>query len=922
MTGLRRWLVTGVLIALIAAACSGSDESDPESPTDGPVDPVVDAPADTRDRAPGGPEEPDLGDYAAVDPLDCNALLRRDEIDEALGVWDRPSGEQNSVGYSQGEYCSETIESDDRVFVSIEPGDPMDFEGGRLLGVRGQALDDPGDSARWFGGSNAEGNGTQGILSVTQDTSLGVLYFRIGLGRPDLSESEQIAVASTLASRALPRFPGMEAAAAAVPLVVLCELVTDEEADAVLAPYRDRHPATQDEVLVIGSAQEVDLRNSDEQTCQKLILAEIYLMVQQGSPDDFTAGAEKEGVPGEPVPGIGDEAMWFPGVPYQGRFTAPHEQAILGIMYRDAFLRIVLALPDTNEDELLGVATGLAQTALARLPGYVPPATDAGGEWLEVLDEEPPDRSGLSLVDNLLAKEVAGEWALGEGLVSTLQLLAGEASDEDVLRRGDAANREGTGIVDMAFDYLETGTDVSAKAEIERLLGLVLYSNAELELMAGIEPAGEAQAAPAHQVQIAFPRAQSTTDAKVTNCQQYLNPQRYGYTAGIGNCVEWRSADLSGDLKDKYRIFVPAPTLPQAGWTEDHYTLTLEALARSAEFYEGEGRRLVGTTGLLTFGKMPAVNVVFALGGGKNLAVANSDPGKPCGVIMYTGLQAAEKRLAGAIAFTVAHELAHCFIAENFPDQDKVPYRHRRWLEEGMAEYLAHVIYPAVNFEWESVPPNDDLSGKQSLLDQAYANVLFLQFLDEVVGKEQIFKLLASMPTRGARAEQEEAFAAFTGMEVLFHKFVERMIDGKIVDAGPTLVPFKMTYKTIQISRPVSATLDLKPFGIVRRQLVVSDCKIAHFEFDWRLAKDSARPASASSSAWAPFPTDLPAGSGDANDRVYTLASTRKTKVDVAVTELKDDPAPGCEKDDPKDSPPASLGCLTCGPSQYYRKKA
>ena len=39
---------------------------------------------------------------------------------------------------------------------------------------------------------------------------------------------------------------------------------------------------------------------------------------------------------------------------------------------------------------------------------------------------EPLDRSNISFVDNLLVKVEAAEWTLGEGLVATLQLMAGE----------------------------------------------------------------------------------------------------------------------------------------------------------------------------------------------------------------------------------------------------------------------------------------------------------------------------------------------------------------------------------------------------------------------------------------------------------------------------------------------------------------
>lgn len=102
-------------------------------------------------------------------------------------------------------------------------------------------------------------------------------------------------------------------------------------------------------------------------------------------------------------------------------------------------------------------------------------------------DTEPFDRSSISFVDNLLVKVEAGEWTLGQGLVASLRLMVGEIDASSVLRHLELANYEGTGIVAMAYEYLEDGPDADARAEILRLLDLAVFSNERLESMAGLD---------------------------------------------------------------------------------------------------------------------------------------------------------------------------------------------------------------------------------------------------------------------------------------------------------------------------------------------------------------------------------------------------------------------------------------------------
>ena len=97
-----------------------------------------------------------------------------------------------------------------------------------------------------------------------------------------------------------------------------------------------------------------------------------------------------------------------------------------------------------------------------------------------------PMSSEISFVGNLLYKKEIGEWTLGEGLVATLKLLAGELDAASVLKHSKRLKSECTGILAMANECLEDGPEEGEKSEITRLLDLLVISNEQLEAMAGI----------------------------------------------------------------------------------------------------------------------------------------------------------------------------------------------------------------------------------------------------------------------------------------------------------------------------------------------------------------------------------------------------------------------------------------------------
>ena len=195
------------VLILLAVLLSGGGTDEPEFDA-GAFNPFSTS-TPSASAAPTTPEEFPLTE---VPQLNCGPVLTIEEEEEGLGLNDRPFGEGGKFEFSRNETCTIQLASDDRFFVQVTPGTPADFEPGiERLGVTGQLVEGIGDRTIWFGGPDSSDGGRAGVLSVAENTPLGLLIFRIVLGRPDLDEAAQLKVATTLALAALPRFPGVEA---------------------------------------------------------------------------------------------------------------------------------------------------------------------------------------------------------------------------------------------------------------------------------------------------------------------------------------------------------------------------------------------------------------------------------------------------------------------------------------------------------------------------------------------------------------------------------------------------------------------------------------------------------------------------------------------------------------------------------------
>ncbi|MBW2687621.1 MAG: hypothetical protein JRE19_17160 [Deltaproteobacteria bacterium] len=512
---------------------------------------------------------------------------------------------------------------------------------------------------------------------------------------------------------------------------------------------------------------------------------------------------------------------------------------------------------------LSGCSGGDAEGAGGGAGGTGGAAGGTGGGGGTQPPGQPLDRSDISFVDNLLAKVADGEWTLGEGLVATLQLMAGEIDASSVLRNDELLTYEGTGIIRMAYEYLETGEDTEAKSEVTRLLNLLVFSDERLDSMTevGAEPALIPKGSP-------------------SDCLEFFT----GYSEvppGVGNCLEVRSSPLLDDFyPGAFRIFAPAPPLPTAGWTEKHYELALQTMEESVPILKARGKLHAAT---IAFAVLDEPKGAQAWANPKQLARPECDPNAPdpkkeackpeCGIALFKNMQ---KLTDGDFKQTVAHELAHCFQQDTFPDQNQAPYACMKWRDEGLAEYLGNVVYPHNNSEWPWWGTLAKYELHTSVLERAYTNCFFFQQLGNWIGDSGIVNLVKTLPTSGktdappgateegactgeSLAAQAAALAKYGNMDVIYHDFAKALTDRKLMDTGGQMIPYQMAEvnrPTLEVTEPHRYLHDMDPFGVYRSRILVESDKEADITFeDEGEIRDSSRPTNDTS--WGDLPMKL-----------------------------------------------------------------
>ncbi len=536
----------------------------------------------------------------------------------------------------------------------------------------------------------------------------------------------------------------------------------------------------------------------------------------------------------------------------------------------------------------LSVILALALTA-CRLPGAATPQppSDPGAAEPTPTEVPAPETLPTGFTDLLEAKIASGEWTLEEGLIILLKLFAGEIQPAEASLGAGVLEAEGAGVLDLAIEYLLIGSDEAAKAEITRLLNLLIPSQAALDQysipaeQAGHRPPGAA--APVRQDQeCAALWASGFPDSR--------DPSFRCFMYGEGNVVG-----------QNFRVYYPLE------WRDDarllpYYEGTLDAAAASLDLF-----RAYGEIRPIYFVFTPRDDAVNAT----TLATAMWEhfrPGEACPVILYPSMFALSRL---QFQQTVAHEVFHCFEAWNLRDQGiGAGYESSKWWVEGAAEYFSNLVYPSTNYEYRFAASFSNRSNTEPLTRMTYENFAFFQFLGNRAGPNGVIAFLRQMPDTPGADRQLAALSAIPGIEDTWEQFARAVFDRTLLDSDGSVanIPASVTTQ-FTFNEANSATLRGAPFVLARHLVVFSG------EKEFAVTATSAGPGrsaariSGTTDAWLPLPATI-TGCGDVPYLVYTLTTTigaeRAETVSAALT--RDNPCDQCVIGQWRSTPESVLG--------------
>jgi hypothetical protein len=697
--------------------------------------------------------------------------------------------------------------------------------------------------------------------------------------------SETIVPSQAGAGRSTP--PAATAVASAlgdrpeVPRIDACKLLTDDEVEAGLG------------LLDIEWVDRIFITQGGGEACTWTFVgtdnvqpAGQVLQIGPGEPADFEQGAMLDGRAGSAVSLAKGAAVWFPAS--NGGVLSVGERNDLGYL----FYRIGVTRPDIDDAARLAVATEMAVAALPRFPGM----SGTGSEpEVVTFDRKPPDTSNLSYADNLLAREQAGDWSLGEGLVATLKFFTGEADAAGVLNDPDILDPSSADVIAMARQYVVDGPDANARDEVAALLDRLIFTHQELEEMgAGAQPT----VLPAR---LAGPRTGSP--------RRFADP-----CTDIGKtipCVRPYEPALLTDLNKQwpnttYEMDVMVTAVD--AWGGPKLYAAAEALRDAANRFEA-------------LGSMPATVDLLATPFDTNQSVVWSEAGQ-CSINLNRPLlQMADAQMKQWIAA----DLADCFITATFPTQAAGSSTSKSWWRRALALYLSNVVYNApqcdfgkglqrCDLEWAFADTFASQELTTNLVQRTEANWLFFQHLEKTEDVGGILNLIRRLPAGDATAPQVLALIGYEPMAGLFHDFGKSVSDNAVRDTGGGSLQYAYTPAKDDLMLTCSTEDDERPgpFETVRLQLSVSGGKSAKLAYtrsgdiqvSWRPGTAGANGVTG---GWS---DELPEYLSD--DAVMVITTTEPgASFDLRVTDL----SPSCN---PTPRPSTSI-CSFCGFSNFFQ---
>lgn len=136
--------------------------------------------------------------------------------------------------------------------------------------------------------------------------------------------------------------------------------------------------------------------------------------------------------------------------------------------------------------------------------------------------------------------------------------------------------------------------------------------------------------------------------------------------------------------------------------------------------------------------------------------------------------------------FTLAHEIFHCVQYETW--DEKAELDAATWWVEGSAEYFANLALPGTGSSNGHAAAFDHGILDQSMVDLAYANVVFFAWLGQTGGAGAIPELIGAMPSTGGLNDQLAALATVVPDD-RWKAFTEDYLSGRVHLPGGTEIP-------------------------------------------------------------------------------------------------------------------------------------
>lgn len=421
--------------------------------------------------------------------------------------------------------------------------------------------------------------------------------------------------------------------------------------------------------------------------------------------------------------------------------------------------------------------------------------TEEPADFEDEIDLPPAD-----YMDILNDKIDSGEWTREEGLITLLELFAGETSlDETGVDTSTLLETEGTGIVALSVEYLRDGSDEAAKAEITRLLNL-LFPTPEMLLRYSQEGTGQSGASQ----KVAAPRGQAPDCAGLWR-DGFPDDRTPSFPCFLAN-----TQNIGGNT---YQVFFPAAWAGDAS-KAPYYEMTRQAIADSVPVMQryGQMRPIYFVFTYLNDEVYPMTTLAMT-------AWEDFQPGmEACPVFIYPNSLS-----LGDAAYmqTIAHEIFHCFTAFNLRNQGiGAGYESSDWWVEGAAEYFSNLVYPSADYEYRFLSAFNSNSLSRPLTSMTYENFIFFQYLGNRLGPEGVIEFLHTMPTEAGKDKQLAALAAFPEMGNLFEHFAQDFVDNRVRDTSGAIKPYMPQF--VDVGTLTTGGADYKAFVLRRYKAVLS----------------------------------------------------------------------------------------------------